>query len=752
MPARPTAFVRRLSVRAWPCWWVLCCALVAGGCANCQLPRIDPSGDHIFIFPQPGAPPAATPGAFSVPRSSPLAAGQWGISVSPSQVIAPVGSEVVMIASVCGSEGFMLTDQRVEWLLAPDGAGQFMSPGERRPLDIINRLHGLPAKIDSRYVINTTLFSPRTLDRGTPTPTDDVLVQSGQSWVSVTSPSEGTSRVTVFAPEVPGWDRRQQTASIYWVDAQWRFPSPGITPVGSRKTLTTVLTRHTDNSPLPLWHVRYEIIGGPEAGFAPDGATSLEIASNEAGEATVEIFQKQPAAGTNQIQIQVIRPAGVGGQNRALPVGAGATLQTWTSDEPGAPATERPSAPMAQPAPIAPPVAITPPPVAQIEVAIIGPRTAFVDSDVQFEVRVINRGTVTASQLLVTDRFDSGLQHAVAASPIEKNLDDLPPGSMASFGVTLRVTQPGQLCQDIEVTGAGGVRATARHCLAARPPAFQPPAAQTEPTQPPVAQPIPAQPPTESPAVTAPALSVKKTGPDRRRVGEMAEFTIDVTNGGPDPIEDLVITDNYETSLRPEQATEGFEQSAGQGLVWRIGTLAAGKTIRRRVVFSCQQETLRACNRVTATAAGIQPMAYEACLEIAAAQAAPGAPAAAPQANPPLTVSVAETADPIKVGGETTYQILIGNNGSQPEFDVTVAVTLSDELQFQGSNGPERGTVGPKGVRFGTIKELRAGEAPLSYEIRAKGNKAGTARFHVEVTSRGQPKPVSADQTTQVLP
>jgi hypothetical protein len=170
------------------------------------------------------------------------------------------------------------------------------------------------------------------------------------------------------------------------------------------------------------------------------------------------------------------------------------------------------------------------------------------------------------------------------------------------------------------------------------------------------------------------------------------------------------------------------------------------------VVFSCQQETLRACNRVTATAAGLQPLADEACLEIAAAQAAPGAPAAPPQANPPLSVSVAETADPIKVGGETTYQILIANNGSQPEFDVTVAATLSDELRFERSDGPVRGTVGPKGVRLGTIKELRAGEAPLSYEIRATGISAGTARFHVEVTSRGQPRPVSADQTTQILP
>ncbi len=253
-------------------WACLClgCAVVLPGCAHFCWPRIDPTGERLFLpcdapWPMP-APPLVASGPLA-----PIAPAQWGISVSPSQVIAPVGSEVVMIASVCGSEGFMLTRQRVEWMLGGDGPGQFMSPGQRHPFEVLNWMHGLPKKIDNRLVINTTLASPMTLDRGTPTPTDDVLVQDGQAWVSVTSPTEGTSHVTVFAPEIPGWDRRQQTATIYWVDAQWRFPPPAITPVGSRHGLSTVVTRQSDNSPLPGWMVRYEIVSGPDAGFAPSG-------------------------------------------------------------------------------------------------------------------------------------------------------------------------------------------------------------------------------------------------------------------------------------------------------------------------------------------------------------------------------------------------------------------------------------------------------------------------------------------------
>ncbi len=54
------------------------------------------------------------------------------------------------------------------------------------------------------------------------------------------------------------------------------------------------------------WLVRYEITGGPPAGFSPDGGPVIEVAVDEQGRGG-EIIQPQPLAGTNQISIQVIR-------------------------------------------------------------------------------------------------------------------------------------------------------------------------------------------------------------------------------------------------------------------------------------------------------------------------------------------------------------------------------------------------------------------------------------------------------------
>jgi hypothetical protein len=226
-------------------------------------------------------------------------------------------------------------------------------------------------------------------------------------------------------------------------------------------------------------------------------------------------------------------------------------------------------------------------------------------------------------------------------------------------------------------------------------------------------------------------------------------FAIAVTNGTQQPLDELVISNQFETALDPDQATEGNKWLAGNALGWKIASLPAGRTIRREIQFKCVRETPRACNRVTVSAKDTPPVNDEACLEITGDQSAAAAPAAQPGV---LNVSVADTADPIHAGGETTYQVLVENKGTTSQFNVVLAVTLSDEIALANIKGPVQGAVLPGSVRFAAIRELRAGEPALAYELQVKAVRAGTARIHAAVESQGQSRPVTAEQTTQVLP
>ena len=181
-------------------------------------------------------------------------------------------------------------------MIAPGGVGQFIGLGRKSPLDWLTGFNTWPRKVNSAYAIGVT--SPRyvCLTRGTPTPTDDLPVQRGQAWISVTSPVEGTSFVTAHAPGVKAWDGHAQTSTIQWVDAEFVYPPPAVNPAGTKHTFTTTVTRHTSQGPIEGWRVRYEISGGPAAGFAPDGAQVVEVPTNEFGQASVEIVSARTGA------------------------------------------------------------------------------------------------------------------------------------------------------------------------------------------------------------------------------------------------------------------------------------------------------------------------------------------------------------------------------------------------------------------------------------------------------------------------
>ena len=122
---------------------------------------------------------------------------------------------------------------------------------------------------------------------------------------------------------------------------------------------------------------------------------------------------------------------------------------------------------------------------------------------------------------MITYRFDPGLEHAQAASQIERDLPDIATGATRRIAVQFRVTRPGTLCQTVEIAGSGGIRGSARHCLIAT---AQAGAGTSAPAGDGDANPAP------GPINPQPSLSVVVQAPERRRVGQVAEFRIEATN------------------------------------------------------------------------------------------------------------------------------------------------------------------------------------------------------------------------------
>lgn len=752
------------------------------------------------------------------------------IIVTPSRCVAPVGSDVVIMAGVLGPDNYLRTNERVEWMLSTDGPGEFVDFDRGTCTDLLLGDFTWPRKKDTHWVVTSTSRNYLRLNRETSTPTDDVNVSRGQTWVAVTSPVEGASHVVAYAPSVYGWNVRKQSATIHWVDAEWQFPPPAIVGAGGRHVFTTTVTRHTDHSPKAGWRVRYEVAGGVAAGFAPDGAASVEVVTNEAGQATAEIIQMQPAAGTTQVNVQVIRPSTVDGDNgKPLVVASGSTSVTWsaaqlavqktgpavgsvgstlsyriavtnTGDLPADDVTlvdeipagteligTRPQAEVVG-GQIRWPIgrlearqtreyevdlrasqtgsltscaevtaagglrgkgcATTVVGTSKVSIQILGPAAAAVGQTVNYEVVIANHGEVPATGLLIKVRFDAGLDHPDAESPIEKSLTDLSPGSGHRVGLTFRVTQAGSLCHEVEVTGAGGVLAKSRACLNATAGAAPPPSA-------PLATPPAGSRTTPQPPAGRPAVSVQKTGPATAVVGQLAKFTIVVQNTGDTPLTNVKIDDVCDAELVSTRATTGH-QVTDRGVFWIVPSLPVGQQRSYSIECTCERTAAEAYNRVTVTTAEGAEARGEAPVEIRPAPApAAEPPAAAPSATqrPVLSLAVMPMSYNVGVGGMITYDVLVENNSPYSDQGVVLEFDLAAGLQPQdaGTQGPPgiRHTVSGQTVRFEPIGEIRPA-SKLHYLVQAKATAAGKTKVVARLRSKNQPQELSRQYETEV--
>ncbi len=562
----------RVLARKWLARLVLlgaaCCLLMNTGCQRIYLPRFDPTGANVFLpfpnttelslsstpaFQQPATPPPCLDGGEGglcnlfnhklvghkhnlLSHKSPGKCGE--IQLTPLRVVAPVGGEVVLLAGICGEDGYLVKREPLEWMLSPDSVGTFIEVGDDMKSRLISTLRHAPKveKLDVDFARGRTSNGETLITRGTQRVDDDIQLKDGQTWLSISSPSEGVSRVTVLAPESELWDQRRQTATIYWVDAQWEFPQPQIARSGDAINLLTRVTKAENLKPAAGWTVLYTIVDPSVAVFAPPAdPNAVKVSGNSArvtvdanGQANVQITAPPGSRGTTPVVIEVIRPAEPSDNLPEILLGRGQTVVTFSS--PG------------------------------LALQSFGPQAGIVGEQLTYSVTLANPGDIDAENVSLSMNIPAGMQFVTTSlqptrqTPTQLVWDQgvLPAQRQVDVTIVLQAQQTGDY--SVMFRSVGEPRLNAESNVATQ--------------------------------IIQPSVDLKFApagGVAEAETGSRINFDIDVTNTGRQTLTDLVLMIETDAGLpEAEKGANAVEQ--------RLSMLQPGQTINSGVAFNIQRE------------------------------------------------------------------------------------------------------------------------------------------------------------------
>lgn len=114
-----------------------------------------------------------------------------------------------------------------------------------------------------------------------------------------------------------------------------------------------------------------------------------------------------------------------------------------------------------------------------------------------------------------------------------------------------------------------------------------------------------------------------------------------------------------------------------------------------------------------------------------------------------ILFQLADEADPIEVGGETTYEIKVVNQGSKAATNVQLIAVFPRQLKPRSAHGPTRDSISGQEVRFQPLGRLPP-KGETVYQIRAQGVEPGDLRVQVQLLTDEMQSPVTKEESTRV--
>jgi len=235
--------------------------------------------------------------------------------------------------------------------------------------------------------------------------------------------------------------------------------------------------------------------------------------------------------------------------------------------------------------------------------------------------------------------------------------------------------------------------------------------------------------------VIAPQLQLSIEGPQKRYLERPATYRVSVDNPGTATAHDVELVTQLPRGLQFVSANNmGEYDSASHAVEWYLIELPANERGTVELVALPIEPGAQTLQVATTARHGLEDHAEkEVQVEGLAA----------------LMFEVADLADPIEIGGETTYEIRVVNQGSKAAENVQVVAIVPPGLRALSGQGETRHTIQGERFSFAPIPSLGP-KAETTFRIQVQGTRAGDQRMRVQLTTDDIQQPITKEESTRV--
>lgn len=334
-----------------------------------------------------------------------------------------------------------------------------------------------------------------------------------------------------------------------------------------------------------------------------------------------------------------------------------------------------------------------------LKIAVEGPDTAIVGSQAIFNVTVSNPGSGQAENVALDVQLPAGIQRT--AKGTKYGLGILNAGESRTIRIVGSVMDLGLLRSAFVATADDGLRDEASKDVVGQ----------------------------------GAKLAVSIDGPDFRYVARPAAYTLRVKNEGTTAAENAHLRCSVPRPFAFISAeNQGSFDAATKNINWFLGRLDVGQEIEVGI-------------RLKSLAPGEFPIVAQAGAERGLNTEAQHITRVAGIAA--ILLEVVDVEDPIEVGAETMYEILVTNQGTEFARQIRIVAKVPEGLEVIDLTGPSRGQIDGQRVVFGALEKL-APRADAVYRIKVRGVAPDDFRIEVQATADALASPVTELESTKV--